>query len=596
MQTQSTGASLQQFYGIGVSPGIVVGRVFVLDDGRRRIPRRTVPSKQINDQIRRLNEAIAASVEDLERVRDSVEDEMGADAAKIFGFHIGMLRDKNLLQPMEAMIRAERVTAEHAADVTLHGWAERFRQMPDSAFTTKVNDITDLAQRLIDQLVGEHTSELDHLEEDAIVVSRELTPSQTVSLDRERVIAIATDMGGRTSHTSIVARALGIPAVVGLERLGEQLTDGTEVIVDGGRGVVIVEPDAETIKEYQASRERRQLFQLSLREAADLEPITRDGVEVQILGNIEFADEIERVLEVGADGVGLFRTEFLYLAAESEPDEAAHYAAYKSCVDRLQGRPLTIRTMDLGADKYTQAQSEDPERNPALGLRSIRYCLKHLPMFKRQLRALLRASAFGPVKVMFPLVTNIAELREARHVLNDVMEDLEDEGIDFDRSIDVGMMVEVPSAALLANSLAREVDFFSVGTNDLVQYTLAVDRTNERVAGMFNPGHPAVLKLVRDVIRAGRRRDVPVTCCGEAAGEIRFAVLLLGLGVRTLSVSPGSVPVIKRLIRSIGMDQCERMAKRAIAFDSDSEVTMYVRDRLRKILPEAFDDHGLREG
>ncbi|MEO1535153.1 MAG: phosphoenolpyruvate-utilizing N-terminal domain-containing protein, partial [Planctomycetota bacterium] len=332
---------MQQFYGIGVSPGIVVGRVFVLDDGRRRIPRRTVRPDQVDGQIKRLQDAVAASVKDLERVRDSVEGEMGADAAKIFGFHIGMLRDKNMLGPMEEMIRAEHVTAEHAADLVLHGWAERFRQMPDSAFTTKVNDITDLAHRLIDQLVGEHTSGLESLDEDAIVVSRELTPSQTVGLDRDRVIAIATDMGGRTSHTSIVARALGIPAVVGLERLSESLADGTVVIIDGNRGIVIVEPDADTIEEYLAHQERRQLFQMSLREAADLEPITRDGVAVQILGNIEFAHEIDRVLEVGAEGVGLFRTEFLYLAAETEPDEQAHFEAYKACVDRLDGRPLT---------------------------------------------------------------------------------------------------------------------------------------------------------------------------------------------------------------------------------------------------------------
>jgi phosphotransferase system enzyme I (PtsI) len=576
--------ALEQHYGIGVSPGIVVGRVFVLDDGRRRIPRRTVPADRVPEQL------------ELERVRDGVEREMGTDAAKIFGFHIGMLRDKNMLGPMEEMIRVEQVTAEHAADLVLHGWAERFRQMPDSAFTTKVNDITDLAHRLIDQLVGEHTSGLEHLTEDAIVVTRELTPSQTVSFDRDRVIAVVTDLGGRTSHTSIVARALGIPAVVGIENLSESVADGTIVIVDGDRGVVIVEPDQDTIEEYLGYQERRQIFQMSLREAADLEPVTRDGVEIEILGNIEFAEEIDHVLEFGGGGVGLFRTEFLYLARETEPDEQTHYESYRACVERLKGRPLTIRTMDLGADKYTQAQAREPERNPALGLRSIRYCLKHLPMFQRQLRALLRASAHGPVKVMFPLVTNIGELREAKHVLHDVMEDLDEENIPFDRSLQVGMMVEVPSAALLANSLAREVDFFSIGTNDLVQYTLAVDRTNEKVAGMFNPGHPAVLKLVRDVVRSGRRRNVPVSCCGEAAGDIRFAVLLLGLGVRTLSVSPGSVPVIKRLIRSVSIDQCERMAKRAIAFDSDSEVTMYVRDRLRKILPEALDDHGLREG
>jgi phosphotransferase system enzyme I (PtsI) len=265
-------------------------------------------------------------------------------------------------------------------------------------------------------------------------------------------------------------------------------------------------------------------------------------------------------------------------------------------VAKLGGRPLTIRTMDLGADKYTQAQARDPERNPALGLRSIRYCLRNLPMFRAQLRAILRASAEGPVKIMFPLVTNIGELRQARHILLDMMEDLDEEGVAFDRSVPVGMMVEVPAAALMAPTMAREVDFFSIGTNDLVQYTLAVDRTNERVAGMFNPGHPAVLKLVRDVVRAGRRSGVPISCCGEAAGDVRFAVLLLGLGVRTLSVSPSSVPVIKKLIRSVSMDQCERIARKAISFESDSEVTMYVRDRLRKVLPEALDGRGVRGG
>ena len=580
---------MRQYHGIGVSPGIVVGRVFVLDDGLRRIPRRHVPPTETGRQITRLKSAVDASVKDLERVRHAAEIEIGADTAKIFGFHIGMLRDPNLLKPMEEMILNERVTAEHAVDHVLTQLADRFRQMGNSAFTTKVNDITDLAVRLLDQLVGEHTDSLKHLDTHAIVVARELTPSQTVGFDRSRVVAIATDLGGSTSHTSIVARALGIPAVVGLKQLSSDLEDGVTVIIDGHRGVVVVDPDDETIDEYLSDQERRDIFQIGLREAADLEPVTRDGVEIEVLGNIEFPNEAKHVIEFGGTGVGLFRTEFLYLAQEREPSEEQQFDAYSQCVRELGGRPLTIRTMDLGADKYTQGQSADPERNPALGLRSIRYCLQHLPMFRRQLRAVLRASAVGPVKVMFPLVTNINELREARHILHDVMEDLDEEGVPFDRSIQVGMMVEVPSAALLASSLAREVDFFSIGTNDLVQYTLAVDRTNEQVAALFNPGHPAVLKLVRDVVRAGRRQGIPVSCCGEAAGQIQFVVLLLGLGVRTLSVAPGSVPVVKKLIRTVSASQCERMAKKAISFDSESEVTMYVRDQLRKLLPEAFN-------
>jgi phosphotransferase system enzyme I (PtsI) len=590
------GGGMQRFHGIGVSPGIVVGRVFVLDDQHRRIPRRTVAGTQIEAQVQRLHEAIGRASADLMRLRDQVEREMGKDAANIFWFHLGMLRDKNLIVPMEAMIRAERVTAEYAADAVLHQWADRFREMPDSAFTTKVNDIHDLAHRLVGQLVGEHTEGLADLEEGSVVLARELTPSQTVGLDRDRVIAIATDLGGQTSHTAIVARALGIPAVVGLQQASQELDDGTTVIIDGDRGVLIADPDAETVEAYLAFREQQEIFQLGLREAAALEPVTRDGVEVEILGNIEFADEVDRVLESGGTGVGLFRTEFLYLAGEREPTEQEHCDAYRACVDKLQGRTLTIRTMDLGADKYTQAQSQNPERNPALGLRSIRYCLRHQPMFRAQLRAILRASAHGPVKIMFPLVTSIGELRQARHILRDVMEDLQEDGVAFDPGVQVGIMVEVPSAAIQAPILAREVDFFSIGTNDLVQYTLAVDRTNEQVADMFNPGHPAVLKLVRDVVRAGRRGGIPVSCCGEAAGDLVFAVLLLGLGVRTLSVSPGAAPAIKKLIRSISMDQCERIARKAISFESDGEVTMYVRDRLRKAIPEALGEGAFREG
>lgn len=585
---------MERISGIGVSPGIVVGRVFVLDDERRRIPRRSIKPNQVDKQLKRLSSAIEVSARDLEQVREQAERDIGKEAAKIFGFHVGMLRDTVLTGSIEKLIREELVTAEHAVDRVFNDFADRFGAMPNSAFTTKVNDITDLSSRVLTHLVGEHGTSLADIEEGAIVVANELTPSQTVGFDREKVIAVATDFGGRTSHTSIVARALSIPAVVGLRSLSEKLCDGDIVIVDGGRGVVIIDPDDDTIEHYLSEEVVRGQQQMTLREMASLEPVTTDGVRIEVLGNIEFAQEVEHVLEYGGEGVGLYRTEFLYLASEREPTEEEHYQAYKECVDELKGKPLTIRTMDLGADKYTQAQARNPERNPALGLRSIRYCLKNLPLFKRQLRAILRASADGPMKLMLPLVTSVEEVRQAKHLIRDVMEDLADEGLAYDENLPIGIMVEVPSAALMAPALAREVDFFSVGTNDLVQYTLAVDRTNENVADLFSPAHPAVLKLVRDVVRAGRRREVPVSCCGEAAGDIEFAALLLGLGVRTLSVSPGNVPGIKRLVRSISIDRCERLAKKAISFDSDTQVSMYVRDRVRKILPEAYDNVGSR--
>lgn len=587
---------MEKITGIGVSPGIVVGRAFVLDDEHRRIPRRPIAPESVERQIQRLHDAIDASVADLERVRAQAEVDMGRDAAQIFSFHIGMLKDRVMIGSIEEVIRDQLVTAEYAVDHIFGQWADRFRAMPDSAFTTKVNDITDLAGRVLEHLVGEHSTTLDRLDDEVIVVARELTPSQTVGFNRNKVMALATDLGGKTSHTSIVARALNIPAVVGLQNLCAKLTDGVTLIIDGDAGVVIIDPDDETIERYLGQEAERDKIQLSLKELAKLESITTDGVRVEIMGNIEFADEITDVIDYGCSGIGLFRTEFLYLATNTEPTEDVHFDVYRSCIERLGGLPLTIRTMDLGADKSSRSHIENPERNPALGLRSIRYCLQNLPMFKHQIRAILRASALGPVKLMIPLVSSIGEFRQAKHLIHDVMEDLTDAGIPFDPKMPLGVMIEVPSAALLASTFAREVDFFSIGTNDLVQYTLAVDRTNERVADLFNPTHPAVLKLVRDVVRAARRRDVPVSSCGESAGDIEFAALLIGLGVRTLSVTPGSVPSIKRLVRSISMDRCERLAKKAISFDSDTEVSMYVRARLRKEIPEAYDRVGPRAG
>jgi phosphoenolpyruvate-protein phosphotransferase (PTS system enzyme I) len=335
--------------------------------------------------------------------------------------------------------------------------------------------------------------------------------------------------------------------------------------------------------------EARRSIEISLSEISLLPSVTTDGTKIELLGNIEAPSEIPGILKAGGDGVGLYRTEFLFLTGNSEPTEADHFAAYKDAITLLGGKPLTIRTVDLGADKYTQEQQENPERNPFLGLRSIRYCLQSLPMFKRQLRAILRASALGPVKVMFPLITTISELRQGKYLLNDVMEDLAEEGVAFDASIPVGMMVEVPSAAVLAPVFARESAFFSIGTNDLVQYTLAVDRTNERVAGLYNPFHPAVIHLVRDVIRAGRHVDIPVSCCGETAGDPEYALLLIGLGLRTLSVTSSSIPALKRVIRGVSVQSCEKVAKKAASLDSEASVGAYVRDQARRLLPEAFD-------
>ncbi len=574
--------------GIAVSPGVVVGRVFVLDDPRRKVPRRTVPPEQVHAELARLDEALTASVKELTEMRQTTARELGDEAAKIFAFHIGMLSDPTLSRPMRERISAERVTAEYAAWMGFQDAAKRFGAMPD-VFKTKIDDVRDLSLRVLRHLLGAQASRLATLNHRAIVIAKDLTPSQTAAFDRNHVIAFATDLGGKTSHTAIFARALGIPAVVGLGNITSLASDGIDIIIDGERGVAILSPDQATLAEYHGIIEQRRTYQLSLEELGELPSITRDGVQVHLLGNIEMPDEIPAILEAGGEGVGLYRTEFLYLTGNSEPTEEDHFRAYQRAIEMLRGKILTIRTVDLGADKYTQERTENPERNPALGLRSIRYCLQALPMFKTQLRAILRASAFGPIKVMFPLITSTNEFRQGKYLLNDVMEDLADEGIAFDRNVDVGMMVEVPSAAIMADVFAREAAFFSIGTNDLVQYTLAVDRINERVANLYNPCHPAVVKLIRDVVRAGRRRDIPVSCCGESAGELDFALLLIGLGLRTLSVTSSSIAPVKRLVRSVTAAQCGELARKACSLDSDLAISAYLRDQVRKILPEAFD-------
>jgi phosphotransferase system enzyme I (PtsI) len=375
---------------------------------------------------------------------------------------------------------------------------------------------------------------------------------------------------------------------VGLRELTRHARDGQTMVVDSDRGQVVLDPDEETVAAAGRDAERAKRSRISLQEEADLPAVTTDGVAIELLGNIEFPSEIDVVLAEGGTGVGLYRTEFLYLTSDHDPTEEEQDREYIDCVKRLGGRPLTIRTMDLGADKHTQQRAETPERNPFLGLRSIRYCLKNTDMFRRQLRSIMRASAHGPVKVMFPLVTNIAELRRAKYFLHEAMEDLADRGEPYDRDVEVGMMVEVPAAALMASAFAREVDFFSIGTNDLVQYTLAVDRINEQVAGMYTPIHPAVLKLIRDVSRVGSRAKIPVSCCGESASDPEFAALLIGLGVRSLSVTASGIPRLKRAIRGLDSKRCERIAKKAMSFDSEAEAAAYVRDRIRKLVPEVF--------
>ena len=581
---------MQTLRGIPVSPGTVVGRVFLMEDSTTlRVSKRPVPPADIPAELERFEFARRASVAELNELHKGAADEMGKEAAKIFLFHIGVLNDPAVLGPIRSTIENEGVNAEFAIASTFREIARKFASHRDSTFQSKVGDLRDLAMRLLRDLDSNKEHSITNLPEGTVIVARDLTPSQTAQFDRDKVRAFVTAMGGPTSHTAIVAGALNLPAVVGVEGLLSHVRNGQRIVVDGESGWVTLDPDEETITQTQLAQIEARKVSLSLHEHAMLPSITADGVKIALMGNIEFPEEIEYIERNGGSGVGLYRTEFLYLTGNKKPTEEDHFNAYKRCVDMLAGKPLTIRTIDLGADKYTQAQEEVPERNPSLGLRSIRYCLQNQKMFRTQIRAILRASAFGPVKVMFPLVTNISELRSGKYFVREEMEELDERGIAFDRNIEIGMMMEVPAAALMAASFARESDFFSIGTNDLVQYTLAVDRTNEKVASMYTPIHPAVLKLIRDITRAARRRNIPVSCCGQSAADPVFAALLLGLGVRTISATGSSLPMLKKTIRSLTVAYCERIAKQAISFDSEAEAGSYVLNRLRKRVPEVFD-------
>jgi phosphoenolpyruvate-protein phosphotransferase (PTS system enzyme I) len=577
---------MQRLQGIAVSPGVAIGEALVMGNEGFRIPRRFVARDAVDEELLRLDAAFSASMQEVERNRDAVAVELGREYGAIFEAHLQMLRDPRLRGELEQLIRDRHYSPEYAVSRALRRYVKVFQSLENTSMAERATDILDIEKRLLRNLLGRRREEISSLTSPVLVLAHNLTPSEVANLDRQFALGFATELGGPGSHTAIVAQGMEIPAVVGIGNFLTDVSGGDMVIVDGDRGQVILQPDDDTLAWYRRDEEHHKTHEVELSALRDLPATTKDGVRIELLGNIEFPHEARQCLTRGADGIGLYRTEFLYLGVTAPPDEEVHYQAYSGVVKTMDNRPVIIRTFDLGADKVTTQVVIEDEKNPFLGLRSTRLALRNLPMFRTQLRAILRASAVGDVRVMFPLIATLLELRQAKMVLADVMEDLDERGETYNRDIPVGMMVEVPSAVLMIDHFVEEVDFLSIGTNDLIQYTLAVDRSNKDVADLYSGSDPAVLKLISMAITAADRHRKPINLCGQMSANSTYTMLLLGLGLRKMSVAAAAVPEIKSLCRSVTLQQCRAVAERALTLENARDVTSYLRQELKTILPD----------
>lgn len=575
-----------ELHGIPVSPGVAIGPALVLNREGYRIAYCQVADDAVEEEIDRLRRAVDALSHNLEQNRLATSAVAGDSTGEIFAAQLQMLHDPRLQTELRRRICQGRQSAAYAVSQVLHRYASDLRRLDNVLLAQRADDVVDIEHQLLQHLGAVDRQPLAELTEPVILLTRNLTPSETANLDRRYVRGFCTEIGGAGGHTAIVAKGLELPAVVGVGSFLESVGGATRVIVDGDRGVLILDPDEETVQRYEEGRQRRKHLAQRLAELRDLPATTTDGVHVSLNANIEFPHEVATCRERGASGIGLYRTEFLYLASDEEPSEQDHYRAYRQVVEAMDGRPVVIRTLDLGADKMGSRPLTEPEPNPFLGLRSIRLSLKSPELFRPQLRAILRAAVHGDVRIMFPLITTLAELRQARMLVNTIAEDLAEEKIEHRADIPIGMMVEVPAAVLMLDRFVKEVDFLSIGTNDLVQYTLAVDRSNEYVADLYQSSDPAVLRLIARCVDVAAAADVALGICGEMSSNPARSLLLVGMGVRSLSVSPNALPRVKKAIRSVSLEQCQEIAARAMTLDSARDIDLYLLERLSKLVPE----------
>ncbi|MBN1899727.1 phosphoenolpyruvate--protein phosphotransferase [Candidatus Sumerlaeota bacterium] len=573
----------EHFNGIPVSGGVVVGKVFRLDPRRLTFEVSAIPKNKIEEEIERFQNAVEVSKRQLRQIREKAESDVDEIHASIFDSHILMLDDPLIIKDTIEGIRREKKNSEYVLEKTVERIASLFKKMPDEYFSTRSTDLYDVAHHILKNLLKAGDHPLKSLKEPVIVVGHDLGPSDTVMMDRSKVIGFVTQVGGPTSHTAIMAKALEIPAVVGVAGIMEKAQTGDILIIDGVGGRVILNPTEQELKKYEILKKKIIEQEQSLSAICALPAETLDGYTIELSANIEIPGEVEHVKQHGADGIGLFRTEFFYLNRARFPDENEQYRVYREVLEAVHPKTVIFRTLDIGGDKFISGL-RFKELNPFMGLRAIRLGLANPDMFKVQLRAILRASAAGNAKLMFPMVSCLEEVREVKKLLEEVKEDLDKERIPFQSDIELGIMVEIPSAAVTADILSREVNFFSIGTNDLIQYTLAVDRVNENVAYLYEPYHPAILRLIRDIIIAGHKNSVWVGLCGEMASDPITAIILLGLGIDELSMGPVAIPEVKRVIRHIRLSDAKRLANEILQMNAATEIKRYVAAYSRKFL------------
>jgi len=578
--------------GIAASPGVARGKVLVLAErSLGGVPRQQVSESELPHQVKRLEEAMTATREQIIAVQRQVSQSLGAKDAGIFDAHLLVLEDPVLIEEVHRYLFEHQVTAEHAFQQVADRFARALGSIGDDFLSERAADMRDVAHRVLRNLMGRsHDSELRWIQQPCILVAEDLTPSQTVTMDRKMVLAFVTDIGSKTSHVAILARSLGIPAVVGLQTASRNLRDGEDVLIDGYNGVIILNPTDQTLFEYGQLAKRRGTMEERLQEVRDQPAVTLDGVRIILSANVEQTNDTEAVIASGAEGVGLFRTEFLFIGRDTLPSEEEQYQSYRHVAAALKPHPVVIRTLDLGGDKFISDVQVAKEVNPFLGWRAIRFCLQQKDLFRDQIRAILRASAEGNVKMMYPMISGLEELNQANGLVEDCKAELRAKNVPFDESMEVGAMIEIPSAALAADALAKQVRFFSLGTNDLIQYTLAVDRLNEKIAHLYEPTHPAILRLIKLTAEAAQRHGLWVGVCGEMAGDPVMIPLLLGLGVNELSVAPPSVARAKYLIRRLKLCEAQALAEFALSCDSGVEILTKADAFVRERAPGLFED------